>query len=150
MSPQSSRSPALTLTLGVVLGALTWAAWLGWDRTASYDVITGTVQKPYVTLQVLGCAVTVGAVTAVLAARWHPVAAAVGVGLGFWVVWTLWAAAHDATGLYLVGALMLAIGLAVGTTMAAAVGVVVRTAVETARRRRTDGDRAAGRQIGGS
>src|SRR5687768_245628 len=85
VSPLSSRPPVFALSLGALLGALTWAVWLGCDRTASYDVITGTVQTPYVTLQVLGCALTVGVATAVLAAVWHPVAAAVGVSLGFWL-----------------------------------------------------------------
>jgi hypothetical protein len=99
------------LGLGSVLGAAIWGAWLGWDRTASYDVITRTVQSPYVTLQVLGCALTVGVVTAVLAGRWHPVAGAAGVTLGFWVVWTVYAATQDASGLFLVGSVLLAIGL---------------------------------------
>ena len=133
MSPTSSRSPAVVLVLGVVLGALIWAAWLGWDRTPSYDVITGTVQTPYVTLQVLGCALTVGVVTGVLAARRHPVAAAFGVSLGFWVVWTVDAASHDASGLYAVGSLMLAVGLAGGTALAASVGAWVRSASDARR-----------------
>ena len=137
MSPRN-RPPAFVLALGAVLGALTWGAWLGWDRTASYDVITGTMQTPYVTLQVLGCALTVGMVTAVLAALWHPRAAAVGVSLGFWLVWTVDAASRDDTGLYGVGAVLLAIGLALGTTVAAALGVGVRRAIESARRRGGD------------
>lgn len=138
MSPRSRRPPAFVLAVGAVLGALTWAAWLGWDRTASYDSITGTVQMPYVTLQVAGCALTVGVVTAVLAGRWHPRAAAAGVTLGFWVVWTVDAAARDDTGLFAVGAVLLAIGLALGTTVAAALGVGVRRAIESARRRGGD------------
>jgi hypothetical protein len=122
VSPRRPRRPGVALGLGTVLGALAWAAWLGWDRTASYDVITGTVQTPYVTLQVLGCALTVGLVTAYLAARWHPVAAATGVGLGFWVVWTAWASSTDGSGLWAVGAVMLAVGLAAGTAVSAALG----------------------------
>jgi hypothetical protein len=51
--PARRRPPGFVLAVGFVLGALTWGAWLGWDRTASYDVVTGTVQSPYVTLQVL-------------------------------------------------------------------------------------------------
>jgi hypothetical protein len=128
----------VVFAIGVALGALTWAAWLGWDRTPSYDVVTGTVQTPYVTLQVLGCALTVGVVTGVLAALWRPVAAAVGVSLGFWVVWTVDAASHDASGLYGVGALMLAVGLAGATALAASVGAWARTATDA--RRGTPGD----------
>jgi hypothetical protein len=136
----SSRPPGFVFGVGPVLGALTWGAWLGWDRTPSYDVVTGTVQTPYVTLQVLGCALTVGLVTAVLAALWHPVAAAVGVTLGFWLVWTAYAAAHDGSGLFVIGSVMLAAGLAGGTAVAAALGAGVRTATNAVRRRRTARD----------
>ena len=144
MSTPRARRPAAALVLGTVLGALTWAAWLGWDRTASFDVVTGTIQKPYVTLQVLGCALTVGLGTAVLAARGHPAGAALGVTLGFWLVWTLHARAHDATGLYAVGSGMLAIGLTAGTTVAAVLGAAARTAVA---RRHAAGDASGEREV---
>jgi hypothetical protein len=114
------------MALGTVLGAATWAAWLGWDRTASYDVLTGSVQTPYVTLQVLGCALTVGVVTAVLAGRWHAGAAAAGMTLGFWLAWTVDAALHDGSGLFVIGSVMVAAGLAGGTALAAALGAGVR------------------------
>lgn len=132
----SRRPPGFVIAVGLLLGASTWGAWLGWDHTASYDVVTGTIQSPYVTLQVLGCALTVGVVTAVLAARWHPVAGAAGVGLGFWLVWTVDAASRDDTGLFAVGSMMLAVGLVLGTTVAAAVGRGVRSAMDAVRRRR--------------
>ena len=129
MSPSSSR-PIRGSVLAVVLGAVTWAAWLGWDRTASFDVVTDSVQDPYVTLQVLGCALTVLVVTAVVAARGNPVLAAGGVSLGFWLAWTVDAATQDDSGLFLVGAFLLAFGLAGGTTVAALVGVGVRTLLD--------------------
>ena len=130
------RPPALVLGVGALLGALTWGAWLGWDRTPSYDVVTGTVQTPYVTLQVLGCALTVGLVTAVLAVLWHPVAAAAGVALGFWLVCTVDAAFRDDSGLFVVGSVMLAVGLAVGTAVAAGLGAGVRAVMDRVSRRR--------------
>lgn len=111
--------------VAVVAGAALWGAWLGWDRTSSYDVVTGTVQHPYVTLQVLGCALTVGLTTGALAARWSPVLVAVGVSAGFLLCWTAQAASTDSTGLYLVGAVLLALGLALGTGLSAAVGHLV-------------------------
>jgi len=77
-----ARRPASTSSrfgLAVLAGLAVWAAWLGWDDTTSYDVVTRQDESPYVTLQVLGCALTVGVVTAVLAARWSPVVAATGV-----------------------------------------------------------------------
>ncbi|MEH3077260.1 MAG: hypothetical protein PGN11_11365 [Quadrisphaera sp.] len=111
--------------LSVLAGVLVWAAWLGWDSTASYDVVTRQVESPFVTLQVLGCALTVGVVTAVLGARWWWAATAGGVSVGFWLGWTTQAGASDATGLYLIGALLLAGGLAAGTSFAAFVGRVL-------------------------
>jgi len=129
------RRSAAAFAGAAVLGAATWASWLGWDHTASYDRITGTVQSPYVTLQVLGCALTVGLVVAVLAARRSPLTGAGGVALGFWVPWTVDAAANDDSGLFAVGAVLLAFGLAAGTTVAACVGIGTGAALRAARRR---------------
>ena len=140
------RPPVVVLAVGAVLGSLTWAVWLGWDRTASYDVVTGTIEKPYVTLQVFGCALTLAVVTAVLAARWHSPAAAAGVGLGFWLVWTVDASARDASGLYAVGSLMLALGLAAGTAMAALVGAGIGNAIT---RRRASREASGSPEVGG-
>jgi hypothetical protein len=138
MTSTSPHRVGRSLALGMVLGALTWAAWLGWDRSPSYDVITDSVQTPYVTLQVLGCALTVAVVTVVLAVRAHPVAGPGGVEVGDRVVWTEDAASQDDTGLFAVGALLLAFGLAAGISLTAATAVGVRTAVDARKRRRAD------------
>jgi hypothetical protein len=138
MTPISSHRVGRSLALGMVLGALTWAAWLGWDRSSSYDVITDSVQTPYVTLQVLGCVLTVAVATAVLAVRAHPVAGPGGVAAGFWAVWTVDAASLDDTGLFAVGAVLLALGLAAGISLTAAIAVGVRTAIDARKRRRAD------------
>lgn len=131
-----ARHSSAAFAVAAVLGTAIWASWLGWDRTASYDRITGTVQDPYVTLQVLGCAMTVGLVVAVLAARQRPLTGAGGVALGFWVPWTVDAATQDDSGLFAVGALLLAIGLAVGTTVAAVIGIGAGAARRAAKPRR--------------
>ncbi|TNM64525.1 hypothetical protein FHN55_13435 [Streptomyces sp. NP160] len=122
----ASRSAQFALS--VAAGVLVWGAWLGWDTSASFDVVTREVESPHVTLQVLGCALTTGAVTAVLGARWWWAAAAGGVSVGFWLGWTTQAGAGDDTGLYLVGALVLAVGLGAGTSFAAFVGRVLSAA----------------------
>jgi hypothetical protein len=126
----------VVFTVGPLLGAVTWGVWLGWDRTASYDVVTGTVQSPYVTLQVLGCGLTLGTVTAILTALGRPVTGSAGVALGFWLVWTADAASRDNSGLFAVGSILLALGLALGTSMAAAVGWGVGSVADAVRRRR--------------
>ncbi|MGY1605735.1 MULTISPECIES: hypothetical protein [unclassified Geodermatophilus] len=139
MSDPSRPRPGAVVGLGAVLGALCWIAWLGWDRSASYDVVTESVQTPYVTLQVLGCALTVGIVTAVLAARTSSLHAAAGVSLGFWLLWTVDAASQDDSGLFAVGSVMLACGLAAGTALAAGLGSSLRALWLRARRRRGRG-----------
>ena len=136
------RSSRSAFAMGALFGAATWLAWLGWDRTASYDVVTDSVQTPYVTLQVVGCALTVLLVTAGLATRWPPLACAAGVGLGFWLVWTVDAGFRDETGLFVVGSVMLGAGLTAATILAAVVGRKVQTVVDT--RRRGSGDAAGG------
>lgn len=130
------RRSAAVFVVAALLGALVWGAWLGRDHEASYDVVTGTTQYPYVTLQVLGCALTVGVVVALLAAWRHPLVGAGGVGAGFLVAWTVEAGTSDDSGLYLVGALLLAVGLALGTAVAAGVGAGAAALVRAARRRR--------------
>jgi hypothetical protein len=90
---------------------------------------------------VLGCASTVGIVTAVLAALWPPVPGAAGVALGFWLAWTVDAASQDDSGLFAVGSMMLAVGLALGTTAAAALGRGGQQAINAVRHRRGAGGR---------
>ena len=136
MSSRDGRTTRSGSLLAVVLGALTWAACLGWDRAAPYDTATHSVQGPYLTLQAVGRGLTVLVLTAVLAARWGAVVAAVGVSLGFWVGWTVDAATQDDSGLFVIGAMMLAFGLAAGTALAAALGAGVRTLLDRRRGRR--------------
>lgn len=125
-SRPASRSAQFGMS--VLAGAVLWGAWLGWDTTASYDVVTRQVESPHVTLQVLGCAVAVGVVAAVLGTRWWWAAVVGGVSVGFWLPWTAQAGASDPTGLYLAGAFALAIGLGAGTSFAVFVGRVLTAA----------------------
>ncbi|QIK65994.1 hypothetical protein G7072_06260 [Nocardioides sp. HDW12B] len=134
-----SRS-ALGAAVGLLLGAALWWAWLGHDDEPSYDSIADRVQDPYTTLQVLGCALTVALVTVVLSALTEPIAAAVGIGAGFWTAWTVHASRTDDSGLFIVGAAMLAAGLLVGLTVCAALGHGVRV-LRARRSERTVGAR---------
>lgn len=135
--PRSARRSLVAFAVALVLGAAVWGGWLAWDHTASYDVVTGTQQSPYVTLQVLGCALTVGVVVALLAALRHPLVGAGGVAAGFWVAWTADAASTDETGLFAIGAVLLLAGPALGTAVAAGVGAGVGALLRAGRRRRT-------------
>ncbi|WP_299033796.1 hypothetical protein [uncultured Pseudokineococcus sp.] len=121
-APPRRRRAGVEPAVGAAAGVVVWLVWLGWDRSPSRDVVTGTVQDPYVTLQVLGCAATTGVVAALLAARRHPVLAPLGLAGGSWVAWTTWAAATSGSPLFAVGAVLLGAGLAVGVSVSALVG----------------------------
>ncbi|MDO5504234.1 MAG: hypothetical protein Q4G67_13795 [Actinomycetia bacterium] len=108
--------------LALVLGAATYAAWLGWDTEYYYDASVGAYQGPYRPLQVVGCALTFAVVTALLAMRWRPLIVAAGTSLGFWLPWTIQAARQDETGLFMVGSMLLIIALAAGSAVASLIG----------------------------
>lgn len=129
--PSTSTPVWALLLVAAALGAAVWAAWLGWDRSYYTDA-SGQRAGPYTATQVIGCAATVGVVTAVLGALRNPFIAAGGVTLGFWLVWTVDAATQDDSGLFAVGSVLLLLGLVAGTSLAASIGY----AAGAARRRR--------------
>lgn len=113
--------------LALLLGAATCGAWLAWDSDYYYDPAVGAYQGPYRPAQVLGCALTFGLVTALLAMRWRPVIVAAGMSTGFWLVWTVQASTQDETGLFIVGSILLLIGLGAGSAAASAIGYACRS-----------------------
>lgn len=113
-------------TLALVLGAATHAAWLAWDNDYYYDAAVGTYQGPYRPAQVVGCALTFGLVNALLAMRWRPVFVAAGASIGFWLLWTVQASTQDESGLFIVGSVLLLIGLFAGSAAASAIGLACR------------------------
>lgn len=116
--------------LALLLGAATYAAWLAWDNDYYYDVAVGAYQGPFRPAQVVGCALTFGLVTALLAMRWRPVFVAAGTSIGFWLLWTVQASTQDESGLFIVGSVLLLIGLAAGSAAASAVGYAFRTQLD--------------------
>lgn len=104
-----------------VLTVITWYAWLGWDTQQDVDA-AGNVSGPYQAWQVAGCGVTLLAllVGAVLL-RVHAAAAAVALTLAFTAVWTWDAVRKDDSGLFVVGALLVFVGLAASSAIVAAI-----------------------------
>lgn len=102
--------------------ALNWFAWLGHDTRYDVDPVTQVASGPYSAPQVAGCLITmiVLLMLAILAGvpRWFAAAA---MTVSFTVAWTAQAASVDDTGLFMVGAMMVAIGMTVGTVVVAAV-----------------------------
>lgn len=126
----NGASPSRVLVFGAcaLVGAGIWGAWLGWDT--SYYTLPGDSQLhgPYTPAQVVGCALSVAVVTALLA-RWRdPFAVAGGVTFGFWVGWTAAAASDVDNGpsFWPIGSALLLIGLVAGTAVSAALGFASR------------------------
>lgn len=112
-----------TWTAGAaVLSVLAWAVWLSWDREYQFDPATSTTSGPYAEWQVVGCVLTL--LAAAVLAGWvqRPLVAALVVTVPFTVGWTVDAALRDESGLFLVGALLIAVGLFLGSLLVA-VGV---------------------------
>lgn len=135
--------------IALLLGAATWGAWLGWDQTNYYDSSIGTHQGPYRPAQVVGCALTFGLLTALLAVRWSGAVVAAGMSLGFWVGWTVQASTQDETGLFVVGSILLFVGLAAGSAVASAIGFAARPLVSRLRSTRRGIDSTRGPKEGG-
>jgi hypothetical protein len=101
--------------------AVTWVAWLGWDTGYRFDPVTGERTGPYVAWQVVGCVLCLIAITVVGALVLPPWIPPIVLTVTFTVVWTWWAAARDGSGLWAVGATMVFVGLAFGSTLVSAV-----------------------------
>ena len=109
-----SRSRIVLIAAAVVLSALAWVGWLAWDHEYQVDAATGISSGPYEAWQVQGCVVMLLA-AAVLAGLARPAAqAALWVTVPFTACWVVDAARTDESGLYLVGALLIAGGLYLG------------------------------------
>lgn len=98
----------------VVLGsAAAWFGWMGWDQEYWVDPDTGMEHGPYRAWQVIGCGVTLVAL-AVWTSRSRFWPTVLLLPPSFTLAWSV-TASEDDTGLWLVGAIMVAIGSTVGT-----------------------------------
>ncbi len=111
--------PVLRTVLVVVLAALasaaTWWAWLGWESGYVTDPATGAVTGPYSVAQVAACVLTL--VVVALVAGWFaaPWWVAPAITVAFVWAWTADAAGKDESGLFVVGAGLLLVGLFIGS-----------------------------------
>lgn len=114
--------------LGVaVLSAALWFGWMGWDTEYHVDAETQATSGPYEAWQVIGCVVAllvlhVGAL--LLGVR--ALVASVALTLAFTAAFTTTAAADDESGLFLVGAVLVFLGLAVASAVISVIVVALR------------------------
>ncbi|MFI6329185.1 hypothetical protein ACIBBG_12925 [Micromonospora chersina] len=109
-----------TLLGGLLLAAATvgaWWAWLGWESGYTVDPETGATSGPYAVWQVAAAVLTLVVIAAVGGWFWSPWLVAPVMTVTFTAVWAARAASTDASGLWAVGAALVAIGTAIGATV---------------------------------
>ncbi|WP_318241574.1 hypothetical protein [Cellulomonas avistercoris] len=112
---------AVRYALVVVLTAACWFAWLGWDTQYRTDPVTGDVTGPYEAWQVVGCVVSLVAVTVTAVRALGGRRAVATVAVAFTAAWVATQAPRDESGLWLVGALLVLLGTAAGVGVVALV-----------------------------
>lgn len=129
--PARARTGHLALiALLTVLAAATWFAWLGWDTTYDIDA-DGNQTGPYEAWQVIGAVLTMLVLTVLGALRLGTLPTALGGGIGFTLGFIVTAATTDDSGLWLVGAVIMAFGV----FLAVYAGAAAVDALVKARRR---------------
>ncbi|MER5704557.1 hypothetical protein ABT023_21820 [Micromonospora sp. NPDC002296] len=114
---------------GLVLAVATvavWWAWLGWDTEYTVDPVTDSVSGPYDVWQVVGCVLSLAVVAAVGGRVLSPWLVAPVMTAAFTIAWAWRAATSDDSGLWAVGAVLILVGMAAGTTAVSAVAHVLR------------------------
>ncbi|MBN9113445.1 MAG: hypothetical protein J0I34_32255 [Pseudonocardia sp.] len=110
-----------------VASAACWWAWAAGDTTYQVDAVTGTTSGPYAGWQIAGCVLSLIVVTAVAGARLPVWVVVPTVTAAFTAAWAA-TASSDATGLWAVGAVMVACGTFLGAAFVAGCAVPVRWA----------------------
>jgi len=92
----ADRTAALrALVIAALLGAAIWAAGWSWnapftpDAGADTGADTGMFTDHHGALRAIGCVITIPAVAAIFSYRGHPYAGALGVSLGFGLLWSV-------------------------------------------------------------
>ncbi|MFJ8045558.1 hypothetical protein ACIRBX_34130 [Kitasatospora sp. NPDC096147] len=123
----TNRLPQTTALLLALLAATAWAGWLGWDQQRDVHP-DGSVSGPYEAWQVIGLALTLLPAVVWAAARRHGAAAALGTSAGLTLAVALdWS--DDGSGLFLVGAAMVAVGSLAATGVVAGLTTAAARAV---------------------
>ncbi|SCG61051.1 hypothetical protein [Micromonospora inositola] len=118
-----------TLLGGLIIGAATvgaWWAWLGWETGYTVDPETGATSGPYAPWQVVGCVLTLALIAAVGGWLLSPWVVVPVMTVAFTVAWAAHAASTDDTGLWAVGAVLVLVGTAAGTSMVSAGAGLIR------------------------
>lgn len=94
-----------------------WLLWLGWDTQYTVDAQTGNTSGPYEPWQVIGCVLTLVLLAALAGTRLSPWLVAPVMTVAFTTAWSWRAASSDDSGLWAVGAVLVLLGMAIGSTL---------------------------------
>jgi hypothetical protein len=101
----------------LVLSAGLWWGWFAWDTRADIDPVTGSSSGPYELWQVIGCTASWTALGWIGAKVLHPLLVVLLMPVGFTAAFALTGASSDDSGLWAVGAILVAFGTLVGTAV---------------------------------
>ncbi|RLP90061.1 hypothetical protein [Micromonospora sp. CV4] len=110
------RAPLGALFLAVATVGV-WLLWLGWDTGYTVDPETGSRSGPYEPWQVIGCVLTLALLAALAGTRLSPWLVAPVMTVAFTAAWSWGALSSDDSGLWAVGAVLVLVGMAVGSTL---------------------------------
>ncbi|WCN79061.1 hypothetical protein [Micromonospora sp. LH3U1] len=94
-----------------------WLLWLGRDTQYTVDAQTGATSGPYEPWQVIGCVLTLVLLAALAGTRLSPWLVAPVMTVAFTTAWSWQAASSDDSGLWAVGAVLVLLGMAAGSTV---------------------------------
>ncbi|MFY1692578.1 hypothetical protein [Plantactinospora sp. WMMB782] len=121
--PGNTRQTPLWIVGLAALTALAWFAFLGWDQQKETDPVTGAQTGPYSAWQVVGLGLVLALLVFETGRRGRPWLAGVVVPAVLTVAFSVDAATDpDADGLWVVGAVLVALGSALGAGLVAALG----------------------------
>ncbi|NBE84676.1 hypothetical protein [Micromonospora rubida] len=123
----STRTRALLGGLVLTVSTVAvWWAWLGWDTEYTVDPVTDSVSGPYDVWQVAGCVLSLAVIAAVGGWLFSPWLVVPVMTVAFTVAWAWRAATSDDSGLWAIGAVLILVGMAAGTTVVSAVAHALR------------------------
>ena len=108
------------IILAIALFALSaglWWGWFGWDTEYDVDPATGTASGPYEAWQVSGCVVAWAVLGWIGNRMLPPVTVIVLMPLAFTAAFAISAAQADDSGLWIVGAMLIAFGTVIATAL---------------------------------
>jgi len=111
----------------VLLGIAIWAAGWSWNAPFTPDTGAGMFTGHHGALRAIGCVITIPAVAAVLSYRGHPYAGAIGVSLGFGLLWSVDAYITYSNKFWALGVGPMWVCVAAGTALAAWNAQIVRS-----------------------